>query len=187
MERDVAIETLQANNLYQSFLQNLHDGHVTTSSGHVTSSSGHVTSANQIRRQNAHLKTVIAEMRSEMEQLALRTTNQITAEGAGDEVGVALSRGYVQYLEQEVVRLKAEGRHLRHALSSRTQREGEGGGQGGKGRRAGERPLEVMSSGVAVLQREKVWLQEKARELEEALRRAKEEVRMGRRGGREWG
>ena len=196
-ERDVAIETLQANNLYQSFLRNLDDGHVTTS--------GHVTSANQIHQQNAHLKAGIAEMRRKMEQLALRSTNQITAEGAGDQVGVAPSHGYVHYLEKEVVRLKAEGRHLRHTISSWTQgegeeqgegegegdgegdregegeEEGEGGEKGGEGRRAREGPLDILTSAVAVLQREKVWLKERAKELEVALRRTKEEVRMGRR------
>lgn len=171
-ERDVAITTLKTHSLYQHFLN-----HLAEVKGHVTQSSGphDLMSHDMLSQQNQQLKSVIASMRKDMEHLSLQSPNE------------DCSRGYIQYLESELVSVKTENRRLR-AEGVR--------GMGGNKPPHSPQPsgaaklpysrhsyLLVLSEAIAVLQKEKtalelrvVWLQHSLAATQASLKAKEEEV-----------
>jgi hypothetical protein len=87
-ERDVAIATLNTNNLYQCYVDGLAEVRVPETKSHD------IPSREILSKQNEQLRSAISSMRRELEQL-----------GGG--------RGYVAHLEQELVKEKTENRRLR--------------------------------------------------------------------------
>ena len=183
-ERDVAIATLNTHNLYQHFLADLEEV-----KGQPAES--HDMSHDMLSRQNAQLKSVIALMRKEVEQLSVTGDSGSSANQNGElsSVGVVCSQGYIKYLESELVavktenrRLRAEGRGVRKPpLSPQTT-------VGGSRHHSPPSPrhrshLVALGEAMAVLQKEKtsvelrgVWLQQQLASCQASLRARTEEV-----------
>ena len=183
-ERDVAIATLNTHNLYQHFLADLEEV-----KGQPAES--HDMSHDMLSRQNAQLKSVIALMRKEVEQLSVTGDSGSSANQNGElsSVGVVCSQGYIKYLESELVavktenrRLRAEGRGVRKPpLSPQTT-------VGGSRHHSPPSPrhrshLVALGEAMAVLQKEKtsvelrgVWLQQQLASCQASLRARAEEV-----------
>ena len=87
-ERDVAIATLNTNNLYQRYIDGLAEVRGLETNSHD------IPSREILSQQNEQLRLAISSMRQELEQLSGR-------------------RGYVAHLEQELVKVKMENRRLR--------------------------------------------------------------------------
>ena len=183
-ERDVAIATLNTHNLYQHFLADLEEV-----KGQPAES--HDMSHDMLSRQNAQLKSVIALMRKEVEQLSVTGDSGSSANQNAElsSVGVVCSQGYIKYLESELVavktenrRLRAEGRGVRKPpLSPQTT-------VGGSRHHSPPSPrhrshLVALGEAMAVLQKEKtsvelrgVWLQQQLASCQASLRARTEEV-----------
>lgn len=191
-ERDIAIATLNKHGLA---------GQVTD---HVTD---HMTQLQQSRRQNEELHAVIRQMRQELEQLAQSSENDRVGHPASprQDRHVQPTMGYVQYMEQELIKLKSENRQLTERLQQtpptgkppmpssstangqsspsppRNQSNSSGGSRGE--RRQHRSHLIALSDTIASLQREKgnmelslVQLRSKVEELEARLSEEQEQV-----------
>ena len=95
-ERDIAIATLGKHGLASQVTD------------HVTD---HVTQLQELRQQNEELKGVIGQMRHELEQLAHASDARDHTHSRRDGHAPPTT-GYVQYMEKELVKLKAENRRL---------------------------------------------------------------------------
>ena len=103
-ERDIAIATLNKHGLASQVTD------------HVTD---HMTQLQQLRQQNEELHGVIRQMRQELEQLAhFSETPDSNKRGVsrGQDKSVLPTAGYVQYMENELVRVKSENRQLLERL-----------------------------------------------------------------------
>ena len=103
-ERDIAIATLNKHGLASQVTD------------HVTD---HMTQLQQLRQQNEELHGVIRQMRQELEQLAhFSETHDSNKRGVsrGQDKSVLPTAGYVQYMENELVRVKSENRQLLERL-----------------------------------------------------------------------
>ena len=108
-----------------------------------------------LSQQNQQLRSVIAAMRQELEQLS---------DGS--------NHGYTSYLESELVRVKSENRQLRAAGEEKPATS-----------KPPARSLLALTEALAMLQREKtalemrvVWLQQQLDTVQSQLRERKEEV-----------
>ena len=106
-EKDAAIATLQSHNLHQHFLT-----HLKEYGGHVTKPA---VPHDEISQQNEQLKSIISQMRQEMEQLS---HNPQSGENGG-----FCSQGYIKYLENELMRVTTENRKLRAESKEDTRKE----------------------------------------------------------------
>ena len=103
-ERDITIATLNKHGLASQVTD------------HVTD---HMTQLQQLRQQNEELHGVIRQMRQELEQLAhFSETHDSNKRGVsrGQDKSVLPTAGYVQYMENELVRVKSENRQLLERL-----------------------------------------------------------------------
>jgi predicted RNase H-like nuclease (RuvC/YqgF family) len=189
-ERDVAIATLNKHGLA---------GQMTD---HVTN---HMTQLQHLRQQNEELHAVIRQMRQEIEQLA-ETPNGSKPHPippSQENRSILPTAGYIQYMENELVKIKSENRQLLERIQQvpptgkpptpSAASPGRGGSSPNSPRTAGtssagERRqhrghLIALSDTIAGLQREKgalelavVQLRSKVEELETSLSREQEQV-----------
>ena len=176
-ERDIAIATLSKHGL----------------ASHVTD---HVTQLQQLRQQNEELKGVIRQMRHELEQLA-QVSEARNPSPSGQGGHAQPTSGYVQYMEKELAKIKAENRRLVERLQQtpptgkppstgrRSPSPPRSSNSVGSGERKQHRShLIALSDMIASLQKEKgslelavVQLRSRVEELEANLSKEQEQVR----------
>lgn len=187
-ERDIAIATLNKHGLASQVTD------------HVTD---HMTQLQHLRRQNEELHAVIRQMRQEIEQIAETPDGKPHPVLSQEDRSILPTAGYIQYMENELIRIKSENRQLLERLQQApptgkpptpSASPGRGGGNSPSSPRtagassAGERRqhrghLIALSDTIASLQREKgalelalVQLRSKVEELESSLNREQEQV-----------
>lgn len=186
-ERDIAIATLNKHGLASQVTD------------HVTD---HMTQLQHLRQQNEELHAVIRQMRQEIEHLAETSEKKPHSIPIQDDRSILPTTGYIQYMENELIKIKSENRQLLERLQQApptgkpptpSLSSGRGGSSPGSPRTAsassaGERRqhrghLIALSDTIASLQREKgalelavVQLKSKVEELETSLSREQEQV-----------
>ena len=188
-ERDIAIATLNKHGLASQVTDHVMD---------------HMTQLQHLRQQNEELHSVIRQMRQEIEQLAETPNRKPYYAPNQDDRSVLPTSGYIQYMENELIKIKSENRQLLERLQQApptgkpptpSASPGRGGSSPTSPRTAsassaGERRqhrghLIALSDTIASLQREKgaleltvVQLKSKVEELESSLNREQEQVSM---------
>ena len=182
-ERDIAIATLNKHGLASQVTDHVMD--------HMT----------QLRQQNEELHTVIRQMRQEIEQLAETPDSQRHHNiPCQDDRSTLPTAGYIQYMENELIKIKSENRQLLERLQQApptgkpptpSASPGRGSpssprtaGTGSAGERRQHRShLIALSDTIAGLQREKgaleltvVQLKSKVEELETNLNGEQKQV-----------
>ena len=186
-ERDIAIATLNKHGLASQVTDHMTD---------------HMTQLQHLRQQNEELHAVIRQMRQEIEQLAETPSDKPHPIPSQEDRSILPTAGYIQYMENELIKIKSENRQLLERLQQApptgkpptpSASPGRGGSSPSSPRTAGassagERRqhrghLIALSDTIAGLQREKgalelamVQLRSKVEELESSLSEEQEQV-----------